>query len=243
MRWYATNVLVLSCFLGCGDSDAAIDDDAASADMSSVVQERIDELGIDEGDAVRPEELVAGQGGLTPVSLCHVAWMFDGGSGRYRVSSMTSLPEPWEPGGFDREVTTYVELQLLDGWSPGAPEDLVLRIPGGEIPSMGLSAPAHAGFSLDEDVGVFWTNDTRIELPNINRGWPYTQDYAVFRDAMDRGLFSAEGVMLDPMSPTELGALVREVYESFPVPFPELVEQSIDDVPEERCPSEARDPR
>lgn len=168
------------------------------------------------------------------VNLCQIVWSYEGGSGIYDVVSIALVDEPMV-APMDSFATTYVEFSRVIAWSESAPEELVLRLPGGYSKVHGVETGVLASFQEGERVGIFWSSDQRSCCAGSNQGWPYTNDYDVMRMGED-DLFQAEGIDLQPLPADELTALVTATYESFPVPFDELIEQEVWSAPEESCP-------
>lgn len=69
------------------------------------------------------------------------------GAGLYEVRSLVGYTEPDLYNEGNRGGFTYVELTLVEEWSPGAPESPVLRIVGGPV---------------SEDISVAWTVDLEV---------------------------------------------------------------------------------
>ena len=90
------------------------------------------------------------------LDLCKLARMpMWAGAGFYRVTALTgyteATTEPDSPTGFT--AVTYVELELVEAWSPVAPKKPVARISGGPGTN-GTNALWHVRLQVDEELGV-----------------------------------------------------------------------------------------
>lgn len=108
---------------------------------------------------------------MAALSLCdllrYMPWM---ATGLYKVDSLTGYTEPVT--GIDTPTGywgfTYVEMTLIEAWSPGAPAHPVARISGG--PLKGGYVPGFIKLKVGEPVGVFLMKPTpdNLDFPNLH---------------------------------------------------------------------------
>jgi hypothetical protein len=146
------------------------------------------------GASVQYKAIQATSMSLREMGLCELAKAYNAGAGLYRVGKMTGVVEKSGPN-------TYVELELLEAWSPSAPGNPTVRIPGGPTAD-GMTAlwliDAHEG----EVLGVL------LSAPRAGEGDVYRlYPLGVFHD-VGGGYTNGQLFTTNPVSPKVLGEIV-----------------------------------
>jgi hypothetical protein len=164
------------------------------------------------GHALAYDEIMGGHLSARSVDLCELAYLYDGGAGRYRVRDIVGVSETIEVGGTTHPAAfTYIQLELEQDWSGFAPQNPVLRVRGGPL-DHAQTQSWDIGLERDEVIGLFlWS-----PLEGQNKGYYRTDALGVFRLKPDGGFTNGQLFKDEVASLDELGRLSQALYQALP---------------------------
>ena len=164
------------------------------------------------GFSRRHEVITGGHLAARSMDLCELAYLFDGGAGRYRVTDIVSVSETTEIEGRRAPAAfTYIQLELLEDWSGFAPDHPVLRIRGGALDHERTQS-WDLGVERGEVVGLFLSSP----LETLNEGYYRSSALGLFRRKDDGGYSNGHLFEREVTSIDELGKLTSDMYRSLP---------------------------
>jgi hypothetical protein len=210
MKRYTVLILCVVAF-GCGSPSAT----SATSKATPVKAKQLNRT-------VYKELLGGASATMAALSLCdlvrYMPWM---AAGLYKVDSLTGYTEPVTgvdtPTGYS--AFTYVEMTLIDAWSPGAPSKTVARISGGPTKN-GSTQGWYVALKVGEPVGVFLMKPTpeNLDFPNLHPA-------ATFNLRAGGGFSSEVLFSKMPVDAGKLGDLIRGLWgvnAKAPCPYDEL---------------------
>lgn len=145
-----------------------------------------------------------------PISLCELTQRSAGG-GVYEVISLTGKTEAVPGAPNKRDGFTYVELELVQSWTPGAPTDPVARIVGGPVFDENVTSMWFVSLEVGEQVGLLLHPQS-----SKNRGYYGIEPLNIFRPGPHGGLTNGQLFRDDFISRTDLATMVHTIAEAAP---------------------------
>lgn len=187
------SVFLLGCS-GSGSDDASVGADAVANVLPA---------------GERHASIGGGPGPLqVALSLCTLRGLCSSGAGLYRVASLVSTVESREGYAGEPDACngltsfTYVELELVEGWTEAAPSRAIARIEGGPIPGCG-TLEWEVSLAVDQVLGVLLTPPTADD-----RGYFRLNPQCLFHE--EGGHYSNNVIFVHhPATAQEVGAAVR----------------------------------
>jgi hypothetical protein len=148
-----------------------------------------------------------------PVNLCRIVRAFGGPAGTFRVANITGVTEKNSVG--EDCAATYVELSAIDYWANPAGSDLIARIGGGPLDSVGTEMLWQVALRQGDIIGAF------LGIPTAENGRYYTMDdLGVFNPNSLGGVSNGQLFTLTKKTVADLGVMVRKIRSADPAGCP-----------------------